>query len=507
MQQLSGMDATFVYAEGSNSPQHVGSVAIYDPSTSLDGPIRFKDVLRFFESRLAAGRAFRQKLVRVPLDLDHPYWVEDDDFDLEYHVRHIALPAPGDRRQLSIQAARIHSRPLDMTKPLWEYWIVEGLDNIEGIPKGSWAIISKVHHAAIDGASGVELTAALHDLTPEWKSRRIDDDWKPEPTPNPVELLAKAQLNALTQPWRLGETILKTLPGVAELRRQVSAGQVSIDTAERPPKTRFNQPLSAHRVLDGIAITMDEIKEIRQAVPGATVNDVLLSVIGGGLRRYLQSKDELPEASMNAGCPISVRSETEKSSAGNQVSMMLVTLGTNISEPLERLQRILDDSKNSKAMVGALGAKTISQYSEHMPGALVGLASRLAGQTFVSGSLNPVANCVVTNVPGSTVPLYFCGAKMVSIYGMGPIVHGMGLINIIHSHCGEFTLSFTSDRAMIPDPAEYAAALRASFDQLLAAAREVNQTAAKPVQAKPRPQPRKVKKAVPPVAQKRQGKK
>lgn len=506
MQQLSGMDAAFVYAEGKNSPQHIGSIAIYDPSTSTDGPIRFKDVLRFFESRLAAGRAFRQKLVRVPLDLDHPYWVEDDDFDLEYHVRHIALPAPGDRRQLSIQAARIHSRPLDMTKPLWEYWIVEGLDNIEGIPKGSWAIVSKIHHAAIDGASGVELTAALHDLTPEWKSRRIEDDWKPEPTPNPVELLAKAQINALTQPWRLGETILKTLPGVAELRRQVSAGQVSLDTSVKPPKTRFNQPLSAHRVLDGIAMTMSEIKEIRQAVPGATVNDVLLSVIGGGLRRYLESKGELPEASMNAACPISVRSETEKSSAGNQVSMMLVTLGTSIADPLERLQHILEDSKNSKAMVGALGAKTISQYSEHMPGALVGLASRLAGQTLVSESLNPVANCVVTNVPGSTVPLYFCGAKLVSMYGMGPIVHGMGLINIIHSHCGEFTLSFTSDRSMMPDPAEYAAALHASFEALLAAAREANNAPAKPELIKDGQKPKKAKKTTSPE-QKRQGKK
>ena len=167
MQQLSATDASFVYSETPRTPMHIGSVAIYDPSTAPGGFVRFKDILAFIESRLGAARAFRQRLIRVPMDLDHPYWIEDPEFDLEYHVRHIALPKPGDWRQLAIQTARIHARPLDLTKPAWEFTIVEGLDDIEGLPPGCFALISKIHHAAIDGMSGVELTSAIHDLDPE----------------------------------------------------------------------------------------------------------------------------------------------------------------------------------------------------------------------------------------------------------------------------------------------------------------------------------------------------
>ena len=170
MQQLSGQDASFVYMETPATPMHIGSVGIYDPSTAPGGFVRFKDILKFIESRLQGARSFRQKLVRVPFDLDHPYWIEDGDFDLEYHVRHIALPRPGDWRQLCIQTARLHARPLDMNKPLWEFWIIEGLNNIPGIPKGSFAMVSKVHHAAIDGMSGVEMSAALHDLNADMRA-------------------------------------------------------------------------------------------------------------------------------------------------------------------------------------------------------------------------------------------------------------------------------------------------------------------------------------------------
>ncbi|WP_176399687.1 WS/DGAT/MGAT family O-acyltransferase [Novosphingobium sp. B 225] len=480
MQQLSALDAAFVYTEGKNSPQHIGSIAIYDPSTSPNGKIRFKDVLAYFQSRLGCAKAFRQKLVRVPLDLDHPYWIEDAEFDLEYHVRHIALPAPGDWRQLCIQTARIHARPLDMTKPLWEYWIVEGLDTIEGVPPGSWAIVSKVHHAAIDGASGMEMTAALHDLDPDAPPRVIHDDWKPEEVPSAGELLAKAHLNSLTQPWRIGEMIANALPGLSELRKKVTAGEISLENAGTCPNTRFNRNLSPHRVVDGITMPMAEVKMIRQAVSGATVNDVLLSIVGGGLRNYLEAKGELPDKSLTTTCPISVRSDADKGSAGNQVAAMIVKLSTDVADPLERLRRIVADSKNSKAMVGAIGAKNIAQSSELMPGALVGLASRLSSQIFASDSAVPASNCIVTNVPGPMTPLFFCGARMIRMHGTGPLTHGMGLINIINSYCGEVALSFTSDRDMMPDPAEYAAALRQSADELLAAAKVGDPTSATP---------------------------
>ena len=171
MQQLSGQDASFVYLETPHTPMHIGSVGIYDPRPRRAGAVRFKEILQFVGDRLAGARRFRQRLVRVPFDLDHPYWIEDPDFDIEFHIRHIALPAPGDWRQLCIQVARLHARPLDLNKPLWEFTIVEGLDNIEGIPKGCFALVSKVHHAAIDGMSGVEMSAAVHDLRADAPNR------------------------------------------------------------------------------------------------------------------------------------------------------------------------------------------------------------------------------------------------------------------------------------------------------------------------------------------------
>lgn len=179
MQQLSSLDASFLSYETPNTPMHVGGIQIYDPSTAPGAEVRFKDILRHIDQRLHVFRGFRQKLARVPFDLDNPYWVEDANFDLEYHVRHIALPKPGDWRQFCIQVARLHSRPLDLTKPLWEFNIIEGLDNIEGLPKGCFALVFKIHHAAIDGMSGMDMTSALHDLTPDAPAPE-PKSWAPE---------------------------------------------------------------------------------------------------------------------------------------------------------------------------------------------------------------------------------------------------------------------------------------------------------------------------------------
>src|SRR3569623_1254810 len=321
MLQLSGQDASFVYLETPHTPMHIGSVGIYDHSTAPGGFVRFKDVLNFIGSRLGGARSFRQRLVRVPFDLDHPYWIEDPEFDIEFHVRHIAVPKPGDWRQLCIQVARLHARPMDLSKPLWELTIVEGLDNIPGLPPGCFALVSKVHHAAIDGMSGVEMSAAVHDLDASMPPPKTQDDWQPENMPNLADLL-------------------------------------------------------------------------------------------------------------------------------------------------ERLRFVHDAAVNSKAMTNAVGARTLSDYSQLIPSGLAGLAARLYTRVGAANAHAPVFNCVVTNVPGSRVPLYFCGAKMVAMYGTGPVFDGMGLINPIYSYGDTIAISFTSDRDMMPDPENYAAALRASFEAL-----------------------------------------
>ena len=466
MQQLSAMDASFVYLETPHTPMHIGSVAIYDPSTAPGGFVRFKDILAFIAARLRGARSFRQRLVRVPFDLDHPYWIEDPEFDLEFHVRHIALPKPGDWRQLCIQAARLHSRPMDLTKPLWEFTVIEGLDNIPGLPPGCFALMCKVHHAAIDGMSGVEMSAAVHSITPDTTAPADDDPWQAENMPNVADLLARSYFNSLVQPMRVMETIGRSLPGMGRLADQVRKGDVSLRNTRPAPKTRFNGKVGAHRGGDAVPFSLKEIRALMEAVPDATVNDVVLSIVGGALRRYLQSKDELPKETLTAMAPISVRQEGEKAALGNLVSAMVVGLGTHVEDALERLRFVHDEAVNSKAMTNAVGAKNLSDYSQLMPSALAGLAARLYTRVGAVNAHAPAYNCVVTNVPGSRVPLYFCGAKMVGMFGTGPVFDGMGLINPVYSYGDTIAISFTSDRDIMPDPENYAQALRDSYAAL-----------------------------------------
>jgi WS/DGAT/MGAT family acyltransferase len=466
MEQLSGQDASFVYMDTPSTPMHIGSVAIYDPSTAPGGFVRFKDILRHIESRLDRSRSFRQKLVRVPYDLDHPYWIDDKDFDLEYHVRHIALPKPGDWRQLCIQVSRLHARGMDLTKPLWEFIVIEGLDNIEGMPKGCFALVSKIHHAAIDGMSGVEITSAIHDLSPTPDVSAEAKGWDGESPPNMGELMFRTWFNSVRQPVRFAKTLAATVPGIARLAKQAVGGDVSLDGARSAPRTLLNGPVSPHRVFDGTVFELGKIREIKDRIEGATVNDVVLTIIGGGLRHYLQSRDGLPDVSLSVMAPISVRAEGEKGAMGNLVSAMVVRVGTQIADPMERLEYVTGETRNSKAMTNAIGARTLTDYSELMPAALAGLAARLYTRFHISNMHAPAFNAVATNVPGPRVPIYFAGAKLVRQMGFGPVFDGMGMINVIYSYENEIAISFTSDRAMIPDPASYAAALKTAFEEL-----------------------------------------
>ncbi len=466
MEQLSGQDASFVYLETPTTPMHIGSVGIYDPSTAPGGFVRFKNILRHVESRLDKARSFRQKLVRVPFDLDHPYWVEDANFDIEYHIRHLALPQPGDWRQLCIQVARLQARPMDLSRPLWEFNIIEGLDNIPGIPKGSFALMAKVHHAAIDGMSGVELSAAVHDIEPKTVEANVKSSWKPEDDPALGEMLFRTWLNSVKQPVRFAQTLANTIPGVARLGKQVAGGDVSLKNAKMAPQTKLNGKVSSHRVWDGAVFQLSDIRAIKDRLEGATVNDVILAIIGGGLRKYLAKHDGLPKQSLSAMAPISVRAEGEKDALGNLVSAMVVPLGTHIEDPAERLRFVHNETKNSKAMTNAVGARTLTDYSQFMPAALAGLAARLYTRLGVSNLHSPVFNVVATNVPGPRVPLYFAGAKMVRMMGTGPVFDGMGMINAIYSYGSEIAISFTADRDMVPDPAVYAAALQEAFEEL-----------------------------------------
>lgn len=468
MEQMSGQDASFLYNETPNSPMHIGALMIYDPSTVEGGKQRFKDILNFVEERLHLAKTFRQKKVDVPFSLDYPYWIEDKDFDLEYHVRHIRLPEPGDWRQLCIQTARLHSRPLDLTKPLWEFTVIEGLDSVPGLPRGSYGIVSKIHHACIDGVSGVDITEAIHSLEPyPAVPPAPDKPWKGEENPNPMELMAKAQFNNMTQPFRFAEVMAQAIPAITRFQEGLAARKFEVNAAV--PKTRFSGRVTAHRVIEGRNFELAEVREIKRHVEKATVNDVILTICGGALRKYLHTKKDLPNDSLVAMAPISVRPADGTKALGNQVAAMTVKIGTNIEDSLKRLKAVHDAAAASKEMTHAIGAKLMTDFNQFIPSTTAALSARLYTELGLSDRSPSPFNCVITNVPGPQFPLYSAGAKLVTQFGLGPIFDGMGLIFPVFSYNGQITISVNSCREMMPDPDFFAKCLQESYDELKAA--------------------------------------
>lgn len=475
MRQLQGMDASFVALETRNSPMHIGSILIYNPETAPGGFVRFKDILRFMESRMQLSRTMRQRLVRVPFDLDYPYWIEDPDFDLEYHVRHLALPKPGDWRQLCIQAARIFARPLDLNRPPWEFTVIEGLDNIPGVPTGSYAMVTKVHHAAIDGMSGIDLMEALHTLMADAPPPSTPDNWQPEQVPSSASLIARSWLNAVANPVRQLEVAAKAMPGLARAVKGLATKDFALHGEMIAPRTRFNQVISTSRVVEGRSVPLSDIKAIRQAVEGAKVNDVFLTIIGGAMRKYLEAKDDLPDKTLTAMAPISVRGKDEKGDMGNQVAAMIAPLGTHIPDPIDRLEYVFSQTTNSKAMSDAIGARNMTEMSKVSPALFMALAAQAYTRLGLANRVALPFTTVVTNVPGPPVPIYSAGARLESMMGLLCLTDGLGLGHVVQSYVKEATIAFTACRNLLPDPEFYAQCIEESFQELRDAAAKVQE--------------------------------
>lgn len=475
MQQLSTQDASFIYLETPAAPMHIGSLCVYDGSQIAANQLTEEAIIRNIDERLHLNPTMRRRLARVPFEADYPYWIEDASFDLEYHVRRIALPSPGDRAALMKAVARIFSRPLDMTKPLWELYIIEGLDNVADLPPQSVALLTKTHHAAVDGASGLHFLEQLHDSSPT--PERIEppqQPWRPDPYPTDAELMFRTGVNNLTQPLRFAQTLARqfsqqTPQRAAQNRMASSHASPAMNMPRRVPKTRFNGQVSAHRVMGSINVALTDIKRIRKAVPGSTVNDVVLCTCGGALRNYLQSKNELDEESLIAMAPVNVRSDDDSTTSGNRVSALFLPIGTEIADPLLRLQAVYAHTSVSKAAHSAINAGSLQEYAKYIPAHTAAMASRFITETAAEAPMPPY-NVSITNVPGPQEPLYFCGAQMRATIGIGPITQGMGLIFPVLSYCGNVSIAFTSCREMLPDPEDFEADLRHSFQSLLDAA-------------------------------------
>ncbi len=465
MKQMQGLDAAFVAMESPAGPAHIGSILIYDPSTAPNGFVRFKDILNFISGRLHLADTMRQKMVKVPFGIDYPYWVNDSSFDLEFHVRHVALPSPGDWRQLCIQAARIFARPLDLSRPPWEVTVIEGLDNVAGVPKGSYAMVTKVHHSAIDGVSGVDIMNALHTITAAGNEPIAIDEWRPEADPSQIGMFIRGISRSMQTPMRTLSAMQKSMPGMLRVTKGLLSKKYNVKAMLQTPQTRFNGTVSPHRMVDARSFAMSDIKKIRTLAPGSTLNDVMLSIVGGTMRNYLQAKDELPETSMTAMAPISVRDDSEKNSMGNQVAAMHVPLGSHIASPATRLRYVYEESTTAKSMTEALGARQMSELSKLSPAPVMNIGMMMYRRLKLANYMKPIINTVVTNVPGPPIPIYSAGAKLIGLYGMLCLMDGLRIGHIVHSYVDQITLTFTADRNAVPDPDFYAECMQKSFDE------------------------------------------
>jgi diacylglycerol O-acyltransferase len=480
MRYLSGTDTQMLYADTRNAQNVIAPIGIYDPSTAAGGQVTFEQVLDYVRARLHVSDTFRERLVRVPLGLDRPVWIRDADFDLEYHVRELALPAPGDWRQFCAQVGRLGARPLDLSRPPWELYVIYGLNAVEGVPPGSFATMLKLHHAAVDGVAGVELVTALLQPTPgAGPPPPPDTQWTPDSQPSAIGMLVRAGVQTVVRPVTSGRMVLSAL-GVAPR---------SVRQAVRPPKgmtrmgpvvaTRFNAPVSPHRVWDLVRFDLADVKRIKNAVPGTSVNDVALTIVGGGLRTYLQDKGELPTSSLKTIMPISVRPTSTQASVpqvssgdgagstGNKFAMTMIPLGTDIADPLERLRSVQQSTVSAKEY--GVDALKLVETTELIPGALFGTAQRAVNRVANAAGRSLGVHTIVTNVPGPRSPMYFAGARADIYSGMAPVMDGMGLINGIGSYVDDFSICWTAAREMMPDPESYAAALRGAFEALQAA--------------------------------------
>jgi diacylglycerol O-acyltransferase len=463
VQQLTGLDASFLYMETPKSFGHVNSLVVYERPDDPDFD-PYQAFREQFESRMHLIDPYRRRLVTVPFSLDHPYWVNDPDFDLDFHLRHIAIPPPGQSEQLAAQVARIIGRPCDRSRPLWEIYILEGLEN------NDFAVLTKIHHSTIDGASGVEALLMLHDedrdgdeIEPTTKT------WAPDAIPSDAELLGRTFLNYARRPAKFARMNLRLMQQVAEATRNRGLAQAvgglrnSLPPAlggradretERPqitaPPTPFNASITAHRRLALRSASLADIKAIKSATD-ATVNDVVMAICAGALRNYLIKHDALPEKPLRALVPVSIRTGEETDRWTNRVSGLLADLPTHIADPLERIRAASEAMAQGKGQFDMVPAEAMVDMAEFALPAITEQASRVAARLRIADRTNSPVNVVISNVPGPRKPLYMGGARMKHFYPVSTVADGVGLNITVQSYMDTLDFGLVACRELVPD--------------------------------------------------------
>ena len=483
MKQLSGLDAAFLYMETPTTYGHVSSVMIFErPSADFEP---YRAVFAKYASLVGVLEPVRRRLVEVPFGLDHPYWVIDPDFELDYHIRELNLARPGRVDQLAEQVSRIVGRHMDRSRPLWEVYVIDGLES------GHWAILTKYHHATLDGATGQYLLELVTDTEPGAPPPGESPPWDPEPIPTDAELLrltlhhlALNPVKAMRTQARIVKTFadavgLDTLSGVAgqtaalikRLARPAGSGPPHPPLPLTPaPPTPWNKPITPHRRFAMRSASLDDVKQIKSAL-GVTVNDVVMAVCAGALREYLLAQDALPDRPLRAMVPVSIRTGEEADPWTNRVSSIIAELPTDVGDPLDRVAHCHTAMAGAKHDFDLVPADSLIDLAQYSSPVLAAGAARLASQYRLADRFHLPFNVVISNVPGPRQPLYFAGAKLRHQYPVSIVTDGLGLNITVQSYVDRIDFGIIVDRELVPDVWDLADLHMAEIDRLLDAVR------------------------------------
>lgn len=451
MKRLSGLDAAFLALETPVSTGHVGGLSLLDVSTQ---PLDLARLIAVLEPRLKLFPPLRQRLQRVPLGIDQPVWVDDTHFDIRYHIRELGLPAPGTDEQLAEQVARIHSRPLDRSRPLWEMYLFTGLEDDRA------AVYTKLHHSAIDGVGGTELLMVLYDLSPEGRGPEPLEDFVPERGPSRLSLGARGLAKLAWRPVegaKLAATTLMSLPGMAPMIAPIVSGVLGWGENDQgvlkgapvvAPPTPLNVTISQHRRFAFGSVSLDEVKMVKNTF-GVSVNDVVMAMCAGALRTWLLERDALPEGPLVAMVPVSIRAG-DKDIAGNKVSAMLSVLPTDVASPIDRLAIAQQATQMAKGQQAAIPQGLVDEAIDFAPPVVVGRAFQLF---FASHLMNrmPPFNTVISNVPGPNIPVYLAGAELLGYYPVSIVADGLGLNITVIGYNHQLHFGLIAAREVVPD--------------------------------------------------------
>jgi WS/DGAT/MGAT family acyltransferase len=448
---------------------HTLKIAVMDPAT-VPGGYSFQLVHEVLASRIHLLPPFTRRIVPVPYGLHHPVWVEDPDFDLADHLFRVVLPAPGGPRELGDAISEVAGRPLDRAKPLWEIHVVEGLE------RGRIACIAKVHHALADGVSSAEMLIAVmgDNGVPDAQWLAGNEPIRPVPQalPSRGSLIADALLDLVRLLAAFPGQLRRTISGLREMRRRRSAADAAPPRVFSGPRTSFNRALSADRIFAFTSLELEEAKRVKKA-SGTTLNDVVMAVCAGALRRYLAERGEPVDRPLVAGVPVSTRTDEQRGTYGNRVSNMFTTVPANLADPLARLYAISAVNRTAKAQTDALGSDSFEALNEYTPPPLTTLYARIMSRLRIADRTRSPINLVISNVPGPSAPLSIAGARLEAIYSVGPILEGIGLNITMWSYLGQMNFGLLSCRSLLPDLWRLADLLHDAMAELVKAAEAI----------------------------------